>query len=253
MAAVAPNIVTSGASFATLQQGGVSSFLELVIAANGVKTTDPPSAPTLAASGSGNTLPAATYWGKQVERNGIGTTLPSPASASASVSAGELLTFTRQALQTGNTAYDVYLSTVGSTGPFFLAAAGQTASTTVFTAPLPANSEAVSPPLVNTTAFTYIDAMGNGHNEVLRIVRSIKNGNFPQEYKRAAWEVDTFLRGDAIPYTSMTDNLARFRAAVAILSQALTDIAGLLAANPGTIAPVISVAAQPATTRRTWP
>jgi hypothetical protein len=253
MAAVTPNIVTSGSSFAQLQQSGVSGFLEAVIAANGAATTNPPTAPTLAASGSGGTFPAGTWFAEIVERNGIGTTLPSPASASVTVSAGEDLVVTPHTLQTGNTAYDVYLSDVSAEGPFLLAAAGQTASTTTFTAPPPTNSEAVAPPTVNTTAFTFTDANGNGHNDVLRIVRSLKNGNFPLEYKRAQWEVDTFLRGDPIPYTSMADNLARFRAAVAILSQALTDIATLLAANPGTLTPAISVTSQPATVRRTWP
>lgn len=252
MADVVPNIVTSGMSFATLQKGGVSATLELVIGANGTATVDPTTAPTNAASGSGHTLPAANYWSQIVERNGIGMTRPSPASTSQTITLGQQLVVTPHALQTGNTAYDVYLSTVGSTGPFLLAATGQTASTTTFAAPLPANSEAITPTTINTTAFTYTDANGNVKDEVLRIVRSLKNGNFPAEYKRVAREVGTFLQGDAIPFRGALENIAHVRAALAIFTQDLTDIATLIDANPGTIRPTTDGIGN-AKMVRTWP
>ena len=48
-----PNVLTSGASFATFQQNGASGLLELIIAANAAGTSPPTVAATLSSNAGG--------------------------------------------------------------------------------------------------------------------------------------------------------------------------------------------------------
>src|SRR5262249_9117914 len=137
MAYTSPNITASGTTFAQLVSGGVSGHLERLIAANLAPSNSPSSAPTLSASGSGNTLPTGTYYAVITESDGIGETLASPVSGSQAVTSGQKLTVTFPSLQSGNVARRVYIGTA-PTGPFTLAASGITAGSVDVTAPLPA-------------------------------------------------------------------------------------------------------------------
>src|SRR5271165_1515320 len=175
MAFTAPNITASGTTFAQFQAGGASGHLELLITANAAASANPTSAPTLAASGTGNTLAAATYYCVITESDGTGETLASPASSSQVVSSAQKLTVTFPSLKSGNTSRNVYLSTVGNTGPWTLYATGITTATFDCTVAAPTNSFAVAPPTVNTTGFTYVDANGITHNKVYQLLRGAKD------------------------------------------------------------------------------
>jgi hypothetical protein len=236
MAYTSPNITTSGTTFTQLQQGGLTSVLETLITVNKNGTNAPTAAPTLSESGSGGTLPAATYFCVSTESNGVGETTPGPVSAGQAITLGEDLVVTYPALQTGNTARNLYVGT-SSAGPFTLAATGVTASTTTISAPLPVNSFAVAPPTVNSTAFSFTDAKGNVSDFPISNIRSFKNGNFPNTYKNASQAVDAFLRGDPITFNGEIKKLQDFHTAIKVLDQACTDIGTLIDANPGTIRP----------------
>ncbi len=112
MAWVAPNIQASGTTFAELQAAGATGHLERLISAqvSSYPTTAPSSAATVTAGGSGHTLAAATYYVCVTETNGWGeTTTNTPTSVT--VTAGESMAVTFNALQIGNTVRNLYLGT----------------------------------------------------------------------------------------------------------------------------------------------
>jgi hypothetical protein len=246
-----PSITTSGATFAQLQAGGLSSVLELLITANGTATVAPTVAPTLAGSGSGGTLPAATYYVVNTETNESGETTIGPVSAGQVITLGLNLVITYSTLKTGNTARNAYVG-LAAIGPFTLAADGVTASTTTISAPLPTSSYAVHPPTINSTGFEYTDSNGNVVNAVPSNIRSFKNGNFPTTYKNAAQLLDFWLRGDPLSETGIMAKWRHFATAVAVLNQACTDIGTLVDANAGTIRPT-STGIGGSTPQRSWP
>ena len=201
----------------------------------------PGAAPTLSASGSGHTLPAATYYVVTTQTNGVGETTASAASTGQAVTLGEQMVVTPAALQTGNTAHNIYIGTA-STGPFYLAATGVTTTTYTFAAPLPAfgtapgGTYAVQPPTANSTAYEWVDAAGNTINFAVANIRAAKVGNLDRLYKKSAWIVDTLLRGDPMPYPAAIKKLQESQVAFATIAQALADIGTLFDANSGTFA-----------------
>lgn len=251
MAYASPSITTSGLTFAQLQAGGLTSVLEGVITASKAATLAPSAAPTLAASGSGATLPAATYWVVVTETDGIGETTVSATSASQAVTLGQNLVITPSTLRTGNTARNFYVGT-GSTGPFMLAGTGSSASTFTISAPLPSNSYAVTPPTVNSTGYTYVDAAGVTINGPLQFARAAEKGNLQTVYQDVAWTIDTFLRGDPMSFPAVISKLRRAQTAIASINQALTDIGTLIDANAGTLKPATTGIGN-STVARTWP
>lgn len=239
-----PTIAPSGITFAQWKAGGPSQHLEMSITANSTPTVAPTVAPTLAASGSGATLPAATYWVAVSETNGIGETLLGPASASQAVTLGQNLVVTFQSLKSGNSARNTYTSTVGSTGPFTLAATGTTASTLTISAPLPSNSYAVAPPTTNTTALT-----SNMKLQLARYVKTNQGQKLWDFYHRLVTE---FNRGQPMKYSDVVTKHRDAHVVFAVLSTMAAESGALLDSNPGTL----TLAMEPIGTtkvKRVWP
>jgi hypothetical protein len=234
MAYTSPNITASGTTFAQLQSGGLSGHLERLITANKAASNAPTSAPTLAASGSGNTLPAGTYYVVFTETDGSGETTASPVSSSQAVTYGQQLSVTFPGLQTGNTARNTYVGTA-STGPFLLAATGTTAGSLNLTAPLPSNSYAVKPPAVNTTAFAYTDSNGIVHSKVLEYLRLFEDGRGNRVYLDLRETVGQFLRGEPLSFGGAIEKLRHAHTVFAMLNTLCAEIGTLIDANPGTL------------------
>lgn len=232
MAYTAPSITTSGATWANLQTDGLSGVLELLITAQAA-TSAPSGAVTLSETGSGGTLPTATYYVVSTETNGIGETLVA-AQASQAITVGQKLVITPPALQTGNTARNYYIGTT-SGGPYYLASSGQTASATTISATLPSNSYAVKPPTVNTTGFTYTDANGNVENIPLALLRGAKDGNLEDTYQYAANVVRKFLQGEPVPWNGAMMKFRHAHTVFASLAQLMSDVGTLIDANAGTL------------------
>jgi len=233
MSYTAPTPVASGTTFAQFQAGGASGHLEKLIAAQGA-TSAPSSAPTLAASGSGNTLAAATYYVVITESNGFGETTQSPASASQVVSSGQQLTVAFPSLQPGNLSRNVYLGTV-SAGPFTLYATGITTATYNCTVVAPTNSYAVNAPTINTTGLIYTDANGNTNNKTLELIRSAKDGNFQDLYRFLRQTIEEFNSGQPTSWQGKMTKLRQAHAAIAILDKLCSEMGMLMDANAGTL------------------
>jgi hypothetical protein len=251
MSYTAPTVVASGISFATLQSDGAAGHLEALITANLAATSAPSSAPTLSETGSGGTLPAATYYAVVTESNGFGETTASPASTGQAITLGQNLVVTFPSLQTGNTSRNTYIGTA-SAGPFTLAASGTTASSVTISAPLPTNSYAAAPPTFNTTGLTYTDANKNIHNRRLELLRSCKDGNLHTVYDFLRQVVADFNRGNPMTFASTVSRLRDAHAVFAILNTLCSEAGTLIDANAGTIGNSTNGITN-ATTKRTWP
>lgn len=252
MAYTSPSIVASGTTFAQFQGGGPSGHLEKLIAAQ-VATADPTVAPTLSAAGTGGTLPAATYAVRVSETNGIGETLSIAAAATQAVTLGQTLTVTFQSLKSGNTARNVYVSAVGTSGPWTLAGTGITASTLAISAPLPTNSLAgVALPVSNTTALTYTDANGTTINLPLVLARSVEAGKFQAVYQFLGDLIDNFNRGEPMAFTGTVMKLRHAHTAYSLLATLCAEMGTLIDANPGTVNSV-STLVSGAKQKRSWP
>lgn len=243
MAYTSPSITASGTTFAQFQAGGASGHMEKLIAANSAATLAPTAAPTLAASGSGNTLPAATYYVTVTETNGIGeTTNGSQVSAGQAITSGQLLTVTFAALKSGNTARNVYGGTA-SAGPFTLVATGITASTLNITAPLPSNSYAVNPPAINTTGLT---------TTKLQLLRYLEQNDAHKVWDHLRRAITNFNQGEPGTFQDLTIKLRDAHVVFSMVATLCAEAGTLLDANAGTL----RMAAQPGGNRmlrRTWP
>lgn len=251
MAYTSPSIPASGSTFANLQSNSLSGHIELQLTQYAA-TAAPTAAPTLGASGTGNTLPAATYYVAITETNGIGETTASPASSAQVVTAGEELTVTFPTLKSGNTARNVYVGTSNVVSSMTLAATGVTASSLNITAPLPSNSYAVSPPTVNTTGLTYVDVNGNTINVALSAIRGLKNGNFCMALANYDQLLSQFLRGKPMTFQGLMTKHRAMHTAALDLATALAEIGTLLDANAGTLG-LSQDAIGLNETHRTWP
>ncbi len=250
MSYTAPSVVASGINFATFQSDGASGHLEALITAQAA-TAAPTAAPTLSETGSGGTLPAATYYAVITESNGFGETTASPASTGQAITLGQDLVVTFPTLKSGNVSRNTYVGTA-STGPFTLAASGTTASTVTISAPLPINSYAAAPPTINTTGLTYTDANGNVHNRRLELLRAVKDGNLEMVYQFLRQVVYDFNHGMPM---SLAGTISRFRDAhcvFAILSTLCSEAGTLVDANAGTLGTSTNVIGN-VTNKRTWP
>jgi hypothetical protein len=251
MAFTAPNIIASGTTFAQFQAGGASGHLELLITANATASAAPTSAPTLAASSTGNTLAANTYYVVITESDGTGETTASPASASQVVTSGQKLTVTFPSLKTGNTSRNVYLG-LASGGPFSLYATGITTATFDCTVAAPTNSFAVAPPTVNTTGFAYTDANGNGHNKVYQLIRAAKDGNLEDAFSFLRTTVADFNRGDPVAWGGAIMSIRHAATTFSLLATLCNEIGTLVDANAGTLGTTTNPIGN-VKTRRTWP
>lgn len=253
MAWVAPNIQSSGTTFAQFQAGGASKILENLITqqVSSYPTLAPSTAVTLSAGGSGHTLAAGTYWVTVTETNGWGETTSNSPSASQVVTSAESLAVTFNALQTGNTARNVYLGNA-STGPFSLYATGITASTFACVSAAPTNSYAVAPPSMNTTGLSYTDAAGNTINTPLSLIRSAKDGNLEDVYRAIRTLSANFLGGEPATFPALVQKHRHYAAAVAVLNQLCTEIGTLIDANAGTLG-LTSTGIGGEKAHRTWP
>jgi hypothetical protein len=119
-------------------------------------TLAPTVAPTLTASGSGGTLPAATYFVVFSEKNASGETTVSPVSAGQVITLGQDLVIAYPALQPGNVSRNAFAGT-SQAGPFTLAASAVTTGTTTISAPITSTSV---PQTFNSTGHV-TDANGN--------------------------------------------------------------------------------------------
>ena len=229
----APTIVTSGASFAQFQLSGLSGLLELLIAAQPA-SANPSGAPTLAASGTTATLPAGTYYAVFTEINGIGETKPSPASSGQVVTAGQGITVTFPALQTGNVARNLYLGTAAA-GPFSLYAPSIIAGTFSCLLPLPPGA---APPAVNSTALGF--SAGGSLNIPLSMLRGAKGTFLEDAYKFAAQVARDFLQGEPASIGAVEVKLRHAAVVFGSLSQLMTDAATLVDANQGSFHNVVT-------------
>lgn len=250
MSYTSPTVVASGTTFTQLQQGGLSGHLERLITAQGA-TLAPTVAATLSQTGSGGTLPAATYYCVVTESNGFGETTAGPASTGQAITLGQDLVVTFQSLKSGNTSRNTYVGT-SSTGPFTLAATGTTTSTLTISAPLPSNSYAVNPPTVNTTGLTYTDGNKSVLNKPLELVRGAKNGNLELAYKYAREVVSDFSRGEPVTFNGMMMKFRHAHVCFAMLATVFAEAGVLLDANAGTLTAGSNVIGN-SRLKRTWP
>jgi hypothetical protein len=250
MSYTAPSVTASGTTFAEFQSGGASGHLELLIAAQAA-TAAPTSAPTLSETGSGGTLPTATYYAVITESNGFGETTASPVSSGQAITGTQELVVTFPSLKSGNISRNTYLGTA-STGPFTLAATGTTASTVTFLAPPATNSYALNPPTTNTTGFTYSDSNSITHNKRLELLRACKDGNFEDVFRYLRQVIADFNRGNPMTFGGVVSRLRDAHAVLAVLATLCSEMGTLIDANPGTITGSTNVIGN-ATKKRTWP
>lgn len=126
-----------------------------------------------------------------------------------------------------------------SGGPYYLYATGITTTTYTAATAVGTNSyAATTPPTVNTTPFTYLDANNNTLNFVESNIRAGEWGNLQDVYRNAGAAIDDWLRGDPQTYAGIIAKLRHAHAAIAAIAQAFADIGTLVDANAGTIKPV---------------
>lgn len=227
----APDILTSGAAWSDVKAGGLANIIEKVLAAN-AGTSNPTVAPTATATGGGSTggsLAAGTYFLKFTEVNGVGETTAAPESAQLTVAATNQPQVTFPALQTGNTARNLYVTPVnGSSGTEVLYAENITTTTFVMTAAAPTST--ITPPTANTT--------GISQSETNR-VRSFKAPNLCyNEFVKASQIIHSYISGDPSAQSAVLGKLNEASVAFHVIAQALDDIGNLISANPGTLSSV---------------
>lgn len=107
----------------------------------------PAVAPTVAASGSGATIPTGTYFVKVTYNNPAGESLPSPANVGTAITLGQNLVITSPAAAGNATTYNVYVAPA-SGGPFVIqGAATALASNKTLTS---FTGSGATPPIVST-------------------------------------------------------------------------------------------------------
>lgn len=230
MAFPTPTVITSGTAFSGFS--GASGLLEALIAAQ--VATVAPSAATLSETGSGHTLPGATYYVQVTETNGFGETTPTQCGSQA-ITLGEQLVVTYAGLKTGNFARNVYIGTQSNYSDSKLAASGQTGSTTTFAAPLPTNSYAVAPPTANSTALTYTDALGNTVNKAFVLAQKATKNDLQSAWDYGRQAITNFLQGRPVNFQSEMQKIYHARSVFLLLVQTLTECGTLIDANAGTL------------------
>jgi hypothetical protein len=243
-----PSVTASGETFAQWQAGGLSDHLERSITAQ-VATVAPTVAATATATGggaSGGLLAASTYYFVITEINGFGETLAGPVSTVLTVGAANIPRITFQALKSGNTARNIYITAAGgvNTGPWFFYAGGITASTFDLTIAVTTDSSSLmQPPTSNTTGLT---------RKKLELLRSLKNGNADQLMKFARGVITNFNQGEPISTQEAMTKLRDAHGVFAMMSTIFAEAGVLLAQNPGTIGSAVLANGERKIVR-TWP
>jgi hypothetical protein len=200
---------------------------------------------TAAGGGSGNEVLAFTGIAGNtytVAANPTASAVTPPATNTTSTNIPKLTAF--PALQTGNSARNVYLTAAGgASGSEVLYAREQTASTFTFSALAPTSNYAVALPTVNTTAFAVLD---------YQMLRSVKSGKFEDVYRRLRTLIDDFNRGSPVGHATELFNLKRVHNVVAVLAQLCSEMGTLIDANPGHVGYMQSGIGN-AGQKRTWP
>lgn len=196
-------------------------------------------------------ITATTY---TITANPTASTVVPPAANTTSTNIPKITAF--PALQTGNTARNIYLTAAGgASGSETLWATGVTTTTYTFSTAPATNSLAGNvPPTASRTGLTYLDNSGNTINKSLAMLRGAKNFNLETAYRFAAQVERDFNRGDAFSFSSYMQQLRHAHTVFAAINQALTDIGTLMDANPGTIRPTTAGGVGTvSTSRRSWP
>jgi hypothetical protein len=148
------------------------------------------------------------------------------------------------AFQAGNTARNIYLTAAGGApGSEVLYAREQTASTFSFSTAARASNYAVPLPTVNTTGYGVLD---------YQMIRSVKNGNLVDVYRRLRQVIYEFNRGAPVSYASCLSNLKRIHNVIAVVGQLCSEMGTLIDANPGHLTNSQTGIGGSAP-RRTWP
>jgi hypothetical protein len=148
------------------------------------------------------------------------------------------------ALQTGNSARNIYLTAPGgASGTEVLYSREQTTPTFTFSTVAPANNYAVAPPSTNTTGYGLLD---------YQLIRSAKDGNLEDAYRRLRQVIYDFNHGSPTPPGTTIASLKRVHNAFATLTQLCAEMGTLIDANPGHINPSATGIGGSAN-KRTWP
>ncbi len=200
---------------------------------------------TAGGGGSGNELLAftgiiaATY--TITAAPSVSTTTP-PVSNTTTTTVPKITAF--PPLQTENIARNIYLTPVGgSSGSEVLYNREQTASTFVFAAAQPTNSYPVPLPATNTTGFAPLD---------IQMVRSVKDGNLEDVYRRLRQVVYEFNYGSPLMHAQSIALLKRVHLVFATLAQLGAEIGALVDANPGHLSGTRNGIGN-AVQKRSWP
>ena len=256
MAYTSPTVPASGTTFAEFQAAGPAGHLQRIVAELLAGTANP-TAPTLSAAGGGSAnglLPTGTVYVVVTETNGIGETLAST-EVSAAITTGDIPTVTFAALQTGNTARNVYVGM--ASGAEVLYATGVTAATLNLAAAIPANSFAVAPPKVNSTALSYATSAAAGapvENAALQYLMAPSRDvvAMVRPWQDAVALISSFNRGEPIPINALVSKLRHAHTFFAAVAQLFAEMGTLIDANPGTLG-VVTNGIGEARIRRTWP
>jgi hypothetical protein len=148
------------------------------------------------------------------------------------------------ALQTGNVARNIYMTVAGgASGSEILYARDQTGTTFTFSIVQLAPNNTVPLPTINTTAYSTID---------YQMLRSVKDGNFQDVYRRLRQVIYEFNHGAPTPSGQVVNNLKRIHSVFVVLAQLCSDMGTLLDANPGHIVPTQNGIGGSAL-KRVWP
>ncbi len=238
MSYVAPNVPSSGAVLSQLVGGGASGLLNLIV--TGMATTSAPvTAPTVSAAGnstSGGLLAAGGYLCEFTETNGVGETTISPQSAAMTVATAGIPLITFPALQTGNTARNLYITPAnGASGTEVLYVTGVTATTVALGTAATTTSDIIAPPTTNSTGLSYTDANGVVIPTTANFLKAAKNGHLDEPYKQLASALDDYSRGDPVSITEILRKIRQAHTAFLAMAKVCNDAGVLIADNPGYI------------------
>jgi hypothetical protein len=148
------------------------------------------------------------------------------------------------ALQTGNSARNIYLTAPGgASGSEVLYAREQTGSTFTFSSVAPASNYAVPLPTVNMSGFQALD---------YQMLRSVKNGKLQDVYGRFRQIIADFNHGTPVTLAQHLFNLKRIHLVFATLAQLSSEIGTLVDSNPGHIG-YTQTGIGGSGRKRTWP
>ena len=230
---VTPAPITSGAVLSDLSGGGMGAVLDLMITANPAIAV-----PTVAATVSTSTgtpltqLASGTYYCTYTWSNAAGETTDGAAHAAESAQFTVVFNtshvrITIPALPTGATHANIYITlTNGAVHTEVLYASGIT-TTTYDVGSATYGDPARVPPTANTTDYNQID--------VLRLVNSMRRGDFQAVWRKYNDSLGAFFQGDPITTAECMRSLHVCHVVVGMWNKAMTDIGTLVFQHPGTL------------------